>query len=139
MKHNGILGLSLVILLLSAACNQKNRLLENTALDSITGTVNYRARIALPANAEITVQLQDVSLADAPAITLSEQTIVTKGEQVPISFRLAYNPLDIKPGHTYSVRARINIDGQLCWINTTTNWVINGGPTKDIAIWVEQV
>ncbi|MHC6802504.1 YbaY family lipoprotein, partial [Vibrio antiquarius] len=47
---------------------------QNTEMESaeasmktITGTVAYRERIALPPNAVVTVALEDVSLADAPA------------------------------------------------------------------------
>lgn len=36
-------------------------------MKTITGTVAYRERIALPPNAVVTVTLEDVSLADAPS------------------------------------------------------------------------
>jgi uncharacterized lipoprotein YbaY len=110
----------------------------NTA--TVTGNVTYRARIALPANAVVNVQLQDVSRADAAAIVLDDQTIATNGKQVPIPFTLRYNPSQIQPGHSYAVSARILVDGQLQWISTTRNSVItNGNPTSNVTVTVQQV
>lgn len=43
---------------------------------TVTGTVTYRERIALPPGATVTVRLQDVSRADAPAEVLAEEMIV---------------------------------------------------------------
>lgn len=40
---------------------------------SLDGEVFYLQRIALPPTATLSVSLQDVSLADAPAVTLAEQ------------------------------------------------------------------
>jgi len=50
----------------------------STAADSesmVTGTISYRERIALPADAVVLVQLRDVSLMDVTAKLISEQTI----------------------------------------------------------------
>ena len=49
----------------------------------VTGTITYRERIALPENAIVNVQLQDVSLQDVAATVIAETTITTPG-QVPI-------------------------------------------------------
>lgn len=80
--------------------------------------VFYLNRMALPENAEVTLFLQDVSRADAPAITLAEQTIRTNGQQVPIRFTLSYNPQDVDPRHTYTLRAQIFVDGQMRFTTT---------------------
>lgn len=104
---------------------------QNTEMESaeasmktITGTVAYRERIALPPNAVVTVALEDVSLADAPAKVLAKQTFETEGKQVPLSFELNYDNNEIKPNHRYSVRARIEVDGKLRFISDTHNGVI---------------
>ncbi|NMU26748.1 lipo-like protein, partial [Vibrio parahaemolyticus] len=78
--------------------------------------VAYRERIALPPNAVVTIALEDVSLADAPAKVLAKQTFETEGKQVPLSFELSYDSNEIKPNHRYSVRARIEVDGKLRFI-----------------------
>lgn len=104
---------------------------QNTEMESaeasmktITGTVAYRERIALPPHAVVTVALEDVSLADAPAKVLVKQTFETEGKQVPLAFELSYNSNDIKPNHRYSLRARIEVDGKLRFINDTSIPVI---------------
>ncbi|EKO3822450.1 YbaY family lipoprotein [Vibrio harveyi] len=94
------------------------------SMKTITGTVAYRERIALPPHAVVTVALEDVSLADAPAKVLAKQTFETEGKQVPLAFELSYNSNDIKPNHRYSLRARIEVDGKLRFINDTTIPVI---------------
>lgn len=40
--------------------------------------------------------------------------------QVPLAFHLEYDPKQVKPGHSYAVSARIELNGQLLFINTTT-------------------
>jgi uncharacterized lipoprotein YbaY len=92
-----------------------------------TGTVTYREWIALPPNAVVQISLQDISRADAPAVVLGEQTITTGGAQVPIAFEIAYDPTAIDQRLTYSVRARITVDGQLLFASTTATLVITRG------------
>ncbi|NDJ83584.1 lipo-like protein [Vibrio campbellii] len=94
------------------------------SMKTITGTVAYRERIALPPHAVVTVALEDVSLADAPAKVLAKQTFETEGKQVPLAFELSYNSNDIQPNHRYSLRARIEVDGKLRFINDTSIPVI---------------
>lgn len=94
------------------------------SMKTITGTVAYRERIALPPHAVVTVALEDVSLADAPAKVLARQTFETEGKQVPLAFELDYNSNDIQPNHRYSLRARIEVDGKLRFINDTSIPVI---------------
>ncbi|MDO7900005.1 YbaY family lipoprotein [Pseudomonas citrulli] len=84
---------------------------------SLDGEVFYVQRIALPPSATLSVSLQDVSLADAPAVVLDEQSGPVTG-QVPLPFHLSYDPSQVKPGHRYAVNARIEVDGQLLFITT---------------------
>lgn len=85
---------------------------------TITGDISYRERIALPDNAVATVSLVDVSLADAPAQTLNEDVIDPAG-QVPIGFILNFDSDDIVAGHSYAISARIEVEGELWFINDT--------------------
>ncbi len=94
------------------------------SMKTITGTVAYRERIALPPNAVVTVTLQDVSLADAPAKVIAKQTFETEGKQVPFAFELNYDSNDIQAKHTYSVRARIDVEDKLRFISDTRYAVI---------------
>ncbi|GAB2657592.1 YbaY family lipoprotein [Vibrio panuliri] len=92
---------------------------------SVTGTVAYRERILLPDNAVVTVRLQDISLADAPAKLVAEQVMETEGKQVPFAFTLDYDADTILPGHTYAVSARIEVNGKLHFTTDTVYPVIN--------------
>ena len=106
----------------------------------LTGTVTYLQRIALPPNAVIDVQLQDVSLQDVPATVIAAERYVAAGRQVPFPFELTYDPAGIDPKHTYAVAARITVDGKLRWINTQRYPVLTGGaPVTGVEIIVESV
>ena len=97
---------------------------------SVTGTVTYRERIALPPNALVRVSLQDISRADAPAIVLGEQLTVSRSRQVPIPFALGYDPDAIKPRLSYAVSARITVEGQVRFASTTATLVITRGTPR---------
>jgi putative lipoprotein len=107
---------------------------------SVTGTIVYRERIALPPEAVVQVQIQDVSLQDVAATVMGEQIITNPG-QVPIPYEVAYDPGQIQQNHTYAVAARIEDgSGKLLFINTQSYPVITrGAPTKDVEILVEMV
>ena len=85
---------------------------------TIQGEITYRERIALPPNAVVTVELADVSLADAPASVIGRQEIKNPG-QVPIKFAISYDAGVIQPKMAYAVQARITVDNQLWFINDT--------------------
>ncbi|WP_095108121.1 YbaY family lipoprotein [Pseudomonas sp. Irchel 3E20] len=106
---------------------------------SLDGEVFYLQRIALPPNATLSVSLQDVSLADAPARVLDQQSGPIKG-QVPLPFHLTYDPLLVEPGHRYSVSARIEADGKLLFITTEHHAVqLNGQDPQPLKVRVDQV
>lgn len=90
---------------------------------NVTGEIYYLERIALPDNAIAEVQLVDVSLADAPAEVISRQVIsrqvIDPAGQVPIGFALPFDAADIIANHRYAIEARIEVDGQLRYINDT--------------------
>lgn len=83
---------------------------------TITGEVLYRERMALPPNAVLTVELSDVSLADAPAAVIAKQTIDPAG-QVPIKFEIEVDPAVFQPNMSYALQARIAVDDALWFIN----------------------
>ena len=96
---------------------------------TVTGTVTYRERIAMPLDSVIEVQLLDVSLADAAAVTIAEQAI-TPEHQVPISFELNYDPLVIDERMRYVVRATISHAGKIMFTTDRSYPVLtDGNPT----------
>lgn len=106
---------------------------------SLDGEVFYLQRIALPPAATLSVSLQDVSLADAPAVVLAEQSGPVNG-QVPLPFHLSYDPAQVKPGHRYAVSARIELDGKLMFITTEHNGVnLDGKDPQPLKLRVDAV
>ncbi|MBC3775198.1 YbaY family lipoprotein [Pseudomonas sp. SWRI99] len=106
---------------------------------SLDGEVFYLQRIALPPSATLSVSLQDVSLADAPAVVLAEQKGPVKG-QVPLPFHLSYDPAQVQPGHRYSVSARIEVNGELMFITTENHAVqLDGNDPQPLKVRVDAV
>lgn len=105
---------------------------------SVTGTVFYLERMALPPGAVLTVQLADVSVADAPADVIAKETR-TLTTQVPVPFALSYDPERIVPSHSYAVQARIEVDGKLRFISTTAYLVITNGKPVVVDVRVSPV
>jgi putative lipoprotein len=104
---------------------------------SLDGEVFYLQRIALPPTAILSVSLQDISLADAPAKIIDEQRGPVKG-QVPLPFHLSYDPSKIEPNHRYSVNARIEVDGKLLFITTENHAVrLDGSDPQPLKVRVD--
>ena len=108
------------------------------AQGSVSGTIAYRERVALPPNAAIEVKVQDVSLQDAAAKTIAETVFSPEGKQVPLPFQLSYNPADINQAHSYQVRANISVNGKLMFTSTTAYPVITHGASSQVAIMLQQ-
>ena len=104
---------------------------------AVTGTLMYRERIALPPDATATVLLVDASRADAPAITVAEQTIDPAG-QVPIEFRLVYDPSTIDPRNRYLVRGTIGVGDQLLFTTTQAYPVLTQGAVADVELVLQR-
>jgi putative lipoprotein len=83
----------------------------------ITGKITHAQPNHIDANAKIEVALRDISLMDTASKLISSTTI-TDAKTFPVSYKLKYNPSDIKPHHTYSVSVSINgPGGKLLFIN----------------------
>lgn len=111
-----------------------------TPTGALTGTVSYLTRIALPDDAVVEVELRDTSDTDAPGTVIASQSIETKGQQVPISFTLEYDPAVIEARSRYVLSARITADDRLLFINTTAQPVLTGNaPATGVEVLVEPV
>jgi heat shock protein HslJ len=107
---------------------------------AVTGMVTNVDNAVIPAGATTSIQIQDTSLADAPAQVIGEQ-IIKESAQFPIAYQVDYDPSEIIDNHTYTMRVRIeSTDGSLLFINDTAIPVItNGNPTENVEIPVIQV
>ena len=74
---------------------------------SVTGSITYRERMALPPTAQVEVTLADVSLMDAPSKTIAQQSFTADGRQVPFAFSLTVDERRLDPRGRYSVSARL--------------------------------
>lgn len=114
------------------ACNQMTNKTETTIAASellIQGKAFYLQRIALPPSAELVVSVEDISLADAPSVTIASKTFPTKGKSIPLDFSL-YVPLNkVKPSSVYSLRAYIQANGEKIFVTDKTYPVITD-PSK---------
>ena len=102
-------------------------------MTTLEGRVFYRERIALPPNAKISVQLEDVARADAPAIVIATTRIGPEGGP-PWDFALAYDPLQRDARGRYVVRARIEVDGRLWFTNTDSIPAFDGDGTVQVLV-----
>lgn len=124
--RNLLRGVSLLFILAMAA-GAVSAQDADAMFGAVSGTVSYRPRIALPDDAEILVELSDVSRMDAPAIVIASQRIITNGRQVPIQYALDYDGVGIAENSTIVVSAKIFIGGELRWINDVAYPVITNG------------
>jgi putative lipoprotein len=135
-----LLGILLLAACTPGAVNATKPARLSSPASAVTGTVTYLQRSALPPTAVIEVQLQDVSLADAPAKVISTQSIEANGKQVPFPYELKYDPAQIDPKNTYAVRATIKDGDRLLFTNVRPYSVItNGAPTSNVEIIVGPV
>lgn len=93
---------------------------------SVTGTVMYREKIAMPQDAVVIVKLQDTSLMDVPAVDIGVQIIEGAGT-VPVPFSIGFDPTEIIDNHTYTVRATITSGDELLWTTDAATAVITRG------------
>jgi putative lipoprotein len=103
--------------------------------NAVRGHVTYLERMALPADAEVAVQLFDVSRQDTAATPVADTTIRPDGRQVPLPFVLRFDPKRIDPRHDYAVGATITSEGRPAFTTTTTVKVI----TRDHPTMVDLV
>jgi len=89
---------------------------EGTGMKTIEGNVWYRERMALPPNAQIRVSLEDVARMDVPSKVIATTRFVPEGGP-PWAFTLEYDPQMLEEKGRFVLRARIEEDGRLLFIN----------------------
>lgn len=102
----------------------------------IFGTVNYRARIALPPDAVLTLRLLDVTRRDMPAVVLVEKSLSGPG-QPPIPFELPYPPEAIRADRRTVLEARIEVAGRPRFYSATAHPVTGETVMQAQEVWVE--
>lgn len=125
----GGLGTALALCLSPAAQAQ-----TQPAQDFVTvsGNASYLQRIAMPPDAVLTVQVQDVSRADAAATVLAESREVFGRRQVPLAYSVPVPRSAINPRMRYAVRATISVDGQMQFSTTRHYPVLTQGAPRQV-------
>lgn len=113
--------------LILAACAATPGPDASTGMTTVDVTASYRERILLPPGHVLTVRIEDVSLADAPAVVLAEARQPLEGGP-PYAVRLGVPTSQIDPRHTYAARAGIRDPAdQLVFVTDTRHAVLTQG------------
>lgn len=96
---------------------------ESPTEHAVTGTLKvrvfYRERMRLPATALVKVVLEDSAKMDVRSKVLAEQTVSAQPGP-PYEVKLTYATADLNDRGRYTVRARIEENGQLLFTSTQT-------------------
>ena len=119
--------------LVLAACAAAPDVTTGTTVVNVTAT--YRERIMLPPGHVLTVRIEDVSLADAPARVLAEHVEALDGRGPPYTVTLGFPTSQIDPRHTYAARAEIrDPEGRLRFVTDTRYVVLTQGARAEADI-----
>jgi putative lipoprotein len=127
---------ALLLVLIAISPGPVCALAQATSPAAVSGTVTYKQRVALPPEAVVQVQLQDTSRADTAARTIGQATIPTAGAQVPIPYRIEYDPSTIDPSHSYAVRATVTVGDRLLFASTKVHPVLTRGAGNEAVVEV---
>ncbi|MFV0478667.1 MAG: YbaY family lipoprotein [Parahaliea sp.] len=116
-QYGRVWVLLLASLFISACASNTGSNTGDEAMAMVAVEVSYRERMLLPAEAQVEVQLLDVSRADASATVLARAAqAATKAP--PYHFELTYPESSIQPGHRYSLRATVRLRDRLLFGST---------------------
>lgn len=122
-------------LALVAACTE-TRAPRDAA--TLTGTITYRERMALPETAQIEIQILDVTDEEAEPKLVSEKLMETPG-QVPIAFAIAYDPGSIDVNHVYALRVRIHVGEELWFASPFDLRVLTAGNPSRAEVLLDSI
>ena len=111
---------------------------DAAATMSVSGTVTYFQRIALPKDAVLTVKIVDVTTANRPSPVIAANTSKIS-HQVPIAFKLAFDPGKIDSEHRYVLDAVIKSHGRSIWHSAAANAVITNGNPMEMQVMLAPV
>ena len=95
----------------------------------IEGSVVYRERMMLPPEAQIAVQFEDISQADAMASVLATVQLAPRGGP-PYAFAIDYDPGRIDKRRRYALRASISVGDSLMFTSTDYIDPFSGNPVE---------
>lgn len=105
--------------------------------ETVSGTVTYLNRSALPPGSVLNVELVDVSRADAPSINMSSRRYSI--DRVPFPFELSYDALLIDERYSYAIQAQISQDGKVLYRTTTRFPALTRNAPEQVDVIVDQM
>jgi putative lipoprotein len=111
----------------------------SASLVTVNGTATYLQRIAMPPDAVLTVRVEDVSRADAPAALLAQTREPFGARQVPMPFSLQVPATAIDPRKRYAMRATITVGGELRFTTTRHHAVLTRGAPNQVDLVLDAV
>jgi L,D-transpeptidase YcbB len=92
----------------------------------VTGSLTYRERIALPADATVRVRLVEVGPRGALGRVIAERVTTPTG-QVPFRFELPYERKTVSTSRSYALDARVLVGEQEMFAPSRTYFVLTSG------------
>jgi putative lipoprotein len=126
-------------LMAATACSHPRGESSPVSGSAVTGTVTYRERVALPADAQADVQLIDATMRDSVPRVITSTTVRADGRQVPLAFTLPYDARTIDRTHLYTIRAVINGGHEVLFANDIASPVITQGNPMHVDLVLSRV
>jgi putative lipoprotein len=133
-QYSGLVAFALLAALAAGCAEPK----AQRGPATLTGTITYRERIALPPAAHVEIQLVDATDPDVTSPLIAERLIDAPG-QVPIAFSLAYDPATLKASRTYALRVRIRVGDDVWFASPFDLRVLTGGNPSQVEVQLERV
>lgn len=105
--------------------------------ETLSGSVTYLDRRAVPPGAVLSVELVDVSLADAASVRLSSRLYLI--DHVPFAFQLHYDPSLIESRMSYAIQAIISLNGKALYRSTTHFPALTRNAPEQVDVVVERM
>ncbi len=108
-------------------------------VSAVAGVLKMPEGATLPPDASVRIQIQNVSLADAPAKIIGEQILSSTGTEATAGFEVEFDPAVIDPDDSYTVSARVtDPEDKLLFVSTSSHPVITrGSPQLNVSVDLE--
>jgi putative lipoprotein len=130
---------TIFVALTLAACAITRDNVPTPAMATITGTVTYAARIALPPDTVVKVVVADVTATGAPAVPIANLSFVTEGRQVPLPFSLRFDTGRLDASRSYAITARIEQEGRPLFVSDQPTRIDPKAPPTNLELVVAPV
>jgi uncharacterized lipoprotein YbaY len=107
-------------------------------LARISGSIALNDRLALPNDAYVVVELQEILRPGAPPIALARRTI-ERPRQHPIPFEIEFDPQQVDTRRTYVVTGRVQTNRETLYAPRNVVQVLSPGQPSTVSLAFERV